>query len=233
MKTLTVGTDVSKESLDVAVRVSDAEKREDLGKFENKEKGFRKLAKAVEKKARKEGVEQIVLILEPTGGYEYPLALFAKEQGWEIFMPNPYRVRKWAESEGIRAKTDKVDARMLTDYGIEKYKKLHQWKPLPEEIAKLNEMLKRMDNIEESIRQEENRLGAMDFRGLVAKGAIASIERTISFLKQELKRLEEDIDKLLDENPEFREQAKRLRTVPGIGKKNCLPFLVLMHRWKI
>ena len=115
---------------------------------------------------------------------------------------------------------------------IEKYKKLHQWKPLPEEIAKLNEMLKRMDNIEESIRQEENRLGAMDFRGLVAKGAIASIERTISFLKQELKRLEEDIDKLLDENPEFREQAKRLRTVPGIGKKNCLPFLVLMHRWK-
>ena len=50
MKTLTVGTDVSKESLDVAVRVSDAEKREDLGKFENKEKGFRKLAKAVEKK---------------------------------------------------------------------------------------------------------------------------------------------------------------------------------------
>jgi transposase len=59
----------------------------------------------------------VVVVLEPTGGYELGLAGFAAAQGWQVSRPNALRVHDWANSQGRRAKTDRQDARILARYG--------------------------------------------------------------------------------------------------------------------
>ena len=61
----------------------------------------------------------IVLILEPTGGYEMALVAFAHGQGWPVCLPNPKQVRDCAKSDGRRAKTDAQDALPLAQFGAE------------------------------------------------------------------------------------------------------------------
>jgi transposase len=62
--------------------------------------------------------EPVALVLEPTGGYELAFALWARRQpGWQVHRPNPARVRAWARSQGLRAKTDRQDAELLARFG--------------------------------------------------------------------------------------------------------------------
>jgi transposase len=98
----------------------------------------------------------ISVVMEPTGGYEQRFARFAIKHEWRVSLPNPYRVKLWAGAMGIRAKTDRHDARTLAHYGFNQ--DTHQWKPLPPDVEQLNFLLDRLDDQQKALRCEKNRL---------------------------------------------------------------------------
>ncbi|MEZ4621365.1 MAG: transposase [Caldilineaceae bacterium] len=79
--------------------------------------GYVALQEQVERLQAELGAETVHLILEPTGGYELGVALFAYAQGWVVTKPNPLTLRRWAEGVGYRAKTDPIDACVCAEYG--------------------------------------------------------------------------------------------------------------------
>ncbi len=228
MTILTVGVDVSQQTLEVALCPS-REQVVALGSFANAPDDFEKLQGALHRALDTYRAREIHLVLEPTGGYEQPLALFAYRQGWKISLPNPKQVREWARGCGIRAKTDRVDAAILARYGAAQTPPL--WKPLPEEVAQLEALLERQEDLTEMLRQERNRRHALQaqekYQGVVAQ----SIEGSIAHLQREIAAIERAIQAHLKAHPHLRELARRLRTVPGIGKRNVLFVLVLLYRW--
>ncbi len=117
---LNVGVDVSKDSLDVAFWDADRDAAIFQGKFANDQKGFQTIAQKIGHRRREieDTVEtsetvSVIIVMEPTGGYEQPFARFAIQSQWQVSLPNPYHVKQWAGSMGIRAKTDRHDARTL------------------------------------------------------------------------------------------------------------------------
>jgi acyl dehydratase len=56
------------------------------------------------------------LVLEASGGYEKLLATLAHRAGVPVSIVNPARVRAFAKARGQRAKTDRIDAALITDY---------------------------------------------------------------------------------------------------------------------
>lgn len=84
--------------------------------------------------------EPVALVLEPTGGYELAFALWARRQpGWQVHRPNPARVRAWAHSQGLRAKTDRQDAALLARFGASAQPALAVWQPLASEVSEVSE----------------------------------------------------------------------------------------------
>lgn len=228
MFVLVVGVDVSQAQLDVAVRTPQGA-TEYVGAFANDPQGWASLARAVERRQRRWKAVKVHLVMEPTGGYEQPLARFAIRRGWQVSLPNPRHVRAWARGMGRRAKTDRVDAQVLAAYGaaIEP----PPWRPLPEEVAQLEELLHRRDDLTEMLRQERNRRHALQAQGTYQGPVAASLEQHIAYLEQALAEVEEQIHRHLDQHPHLKKQASRLRQVPGIGPRNVLFILVLLYRW--
>jgi transposase len=173
---------------------------------------------------------QIVVVLEPTGGYELGLVAFAYNQGWHVCLPNPKQVRDFARGEGRRAKTDRQDARVLAQFGAEKQPQPQQ--ELPPHIQELLDLLRRRDDLAQLARSESNRLQSLRQRPHPAAAVLQSLERTLAALAAEMVAIEQAIDDLIQGDPDLRRQAKQLRTVPGIGKKNVVPILVLLYRWQ-
>ena len=173
---------------------------------------------------------QIVLVLEPTGGYELALVAFAYDHGWQVCLPNPKQVRDFAKGSGRRAKTDAQDALLLAQFGAEQ--KPEPQAELPAAIQELLELLHRREDLQQLKRSESNRLLGLQQRPRPAQAVIASLERTIVALEAELAAIEQAIAELLTQNPDLKCEAKRLRSVPGIGERNVLPILVLFYRWR-
>jgi transposase len=227
MQGFCVGVDIAKASFVAAYWWQGQGYR--LGTFPNSEAGFVALADALRQLQATHSAEQIQLILEPTGGYELPLAHFALQQEWIVSLPNPRRVREWAKGIGRRAKTDAQDALLLAHYGAERQPPT--WQPLPRAVAELEELLRRKEDLEQMLRQELNRQEALQQRPGVPSSVPSSLQRVIGALEDELASIEAAIKQHVRAHSELLSTAKRLRTVPGIGPKNVLWVLVLLWRW--
>lgn len=228
MSVLVVGVDVSRAQLDVAVHTPQGDLQY-LGTFANDPSGWEDLAQAVQRHQRRWQADQIHLVMEPTGGYEQPLTRFALKRGWLVSLPNPCRVREWARGVGWRAKTDRKDALMLAAYGAAT--EPPPWHPVPEEVAQLEDLLDRREDLKEMLHQERNRRHALQVQGSYQGPVARSVEAHIAYLEQALAEVERQIRRHLKQHSHLKREASRLQQVPGIGPRNVWYILVLCYRW--
>jgi transposase len=187
-----VGIDIGKEELDVF--------------FNNKSYKF---------KNNKEGIEKIVkkcignkVILESSGGYEKKLLKELVMNNIVVSVVNPMYVRNFAKSSKDLAKTDKIDAKMLSEYG----EKMDPNPYNPKEIYRfeIEELTNRRYQIVNNIVAEKNRLDKDP-----GKFAAKSIKEHIEFLEKEQIRIEGAISESL--KGEALEEDKILQSEKGIG----------------
>jgi transposase len=225
---LYIGSDMSKAYFDVAL--CPERKASMLGEYPNKEQGYQEMAQELTAEIKSDEETIIHLIVEPTGGYEKQLVAFAFEQGWRVSLPNPKLVRDWAKGMGVRAKNDHLDSRTLAEYGA-------ICQPAPEnclaaEVAGLDTLLRRREDLQQMLREEKNRLEALEYKPHASSAAKRSVGRMIELLEEELEQVEAAMKELLDQHTDLKAQARLLLTVSGIGPKTVLIILVFLHRWE-
>lgn len=226
---LSLGIDVAKTTVAVAWRCEDQEAS--LGTWANTPAGWDALAErlATSPATARQASQGIQVTLEPTGGYELPLALWAHQRGWRVVRPNPRQVREWARSQGRRAKTDAQDAQTLARYGMQPH--LPLWRPLPSEVAELEQLLRQRDEVAELLRRERVREQQVQQHPQMPAAVPASIRRLITTLEEELARLEQAVKEHLRAHDALQQAQERLLSVPGIGARNVTALLSLLARW--
>jgi hypothetical protein len=212
---LYVGVDMSKLHFDAAV----CPEREpiSLGKYANDQSGWKQFVKEATAIAKKHGCQSIHLVVEPTGGYQLPLVSFVFDHGWQVSMPNPKRVRDWGKGMGARAKNDPLDSRILAQFGV-----ACQSEPenqLPEEIASLDSLLRRQEDLQKMLRSEQNRAEALDYKTNAAPAVKESIKRSIAWLGKELAEVEAAIKELLDKHPHLKKKFVCWKLLLALGTR--------------
>lgn len=149
------------------------------------------------------------VVLEATGPYHVPLVAALVEAGLPVVVVNPRQARDFAKACGQLAKTDRIDAGLLARFGAACGLTP---RPLPDAPAReLAARLVRRRQVVEMLTAERNRF-------LVAPKAVRTgIQEHITFLKEELSGLDDDLDAFLKEHGVWREQAEILQSVPGVG----------------
>lgn len=226
-QTLVVGVDIAKKDFAVACRAGTVVV--ELGKFANDAEGYAALQAALAQVCAQHGLTELQLVLEATGGYEAGLLAYAYAQGWGVSMPNPKKVRDWAKGVGYRVKTDRVDARILAHYGVERQPPLRP--QLAVEVAQLDSLLKRRLDLEQALHQEQTRLSEMAGRPGLAPQVEESLRQVIEALSQALAGIQQAIEELTAKHEPLQTQMVRLLALPGVGPKVVLPLLVKLFQW--
>jgi len=215
-----VGIDVSKDRLDVAVL---GEKQ--ACQVENTKEGIEKLVQQMQK------VCPELILVEATGGYQRSVVDALFRAGLCVAVVNPARVRQFARASGLLAKTDKLDAFVLAEFGRKMQPKRYEGKTEAEK--QLSALLVRRKQLEEMLKAEQNRLRT------ISPSLRGSVERIIAILKEEKKKLDEQIQGFLKEQKGWQEQGEILSSAPGVGMVTTatllaqLPELGKMDRKKI
>lgn len=215
-----VGIDVGKEKLDVGVS---GEKR--VRVWDNDQTGRAELSDWVEDQ------EPHLVVIEASGGYEAAIVSELVQRGLEVALVNPTRVRAFARAEGLLAKTDRIDARLIARFGAIMQPEARARRDQAQ--LELNQWVSRRRQLVLMVSAEKNRLQT-------APAAIqVDIVRHIDWLQAEIERLEAQINQAIAHNPTWRETARRVETVPGVGAITAstlvadLPELGQLNRQKI
>lgn len=209
------GIDVSKEKFDIGWLRDPATGKKKTKVFKNTAAGHRQ---AVDWLLKNTGAkaEDIVITLEPTGVYHEALLYFLHDCGFKLFLANPGKARKYAESINLIHKTDKLDAITLAYYGHAQHQKLTLWRPEPPEVRELKVMIRRLDALEKDLQREKNRQEATRV-SLSSDRVAQSLKAMIATLEAEIKRLQQDIDNHIDHFPELKRNRQLLESIKGIG----------------
>lgn len=226
-ESLIVGVDMAKKSFTASYRVGEVDY--ELGTFANEMAGYEALQVALSKGGKQHDLEQVQLIVEATGGYEASLLAYAYAQEWWVSMPNPAKVRNWAKGVGYRAKTDKVDARILAHYGVERRPPLRP--QLATEVSELDSLLKRRLDLEQALQKEKTRLSEMSGRPGISSQVCTSFQQVIDALTDALAEIEQAIDELQQTYEPFQLERNRLLPLPGVGPKVVDPLMVKLMQF--
>jgi transposase len=215
-----VGIDVSKDRLEVAML---GEER--VWQVNNTQEGIAQLVQ------RMEALQPELIVVAATGGDQRAVVERLFLAGLAVAVVNPVRVRQFACACGLLAKTDKLDALVLAEFGQRVQPRRYESKS--EAGKQLSALLVRRRQLDEMLKAEQNRLRTL------LQSLKSSAERVIACLKDEKKTLDTQIHRFMAEQESWQEPTAILSTAPGVGVVTTaillaeLPELGKMDRKKI
>jgi transposase len=193
-----IGSVVAKDTLEVFVSVS---RRFSI---ENTNDG---LARLIEELRCLQGVH---VIFEATGGFEAMLSEALTQARTPFTRINPRQARDFAKALNRLAKTDRIDAETLAEFGS---RLGPQPTAMPDEVSSLLHLLVgRRRQLVDMRSMEQTRL-----RQARSKRLVQSLERTIAFLNKQIDAFDTDIDKACQRLPQYQVRDEALRTIKGVG----------------
>ena len=129
---ISVGIDVSKEKSTVCVLKPYGEIVMKPKDVQHTESELSKLVGELQ-----ELQEEIRVVMEATGAYHLPILSYLKEKGFFVALVNPLEMKRY-RCQGIRnAKTDKIDSKIIANYGIDFWYHLSDFKGSEEHYLEL------------------------------------------------------------------------------------------------
>lgn len=215
-----MGVDVSKDTLDVAVRPTGEEMS-----FANTEDGVFAMRDFIQSFSPR------LIVLEATGGWEAVGVSVLAAKGLPVVVVNPRQVRNFAKAMGLLAKTDKIDARTIARFAEAVKPEVRPLKG--EEAQRLEAFLARRRQLLQMSTAEKNRLV------LASRWTKKGIQAHIEWLDKELDKVNRELQKLIRKSPLWRERDEILQSVKGVGPTlsvtllSDLPELGTLNRKKI
>jgi transposase len=149
------------------------------------------------------------VVCEASGGYEKLIVAQMLEAGIEVCVVQPGRVRSFANAEGLLAKTDRIDARLLRRFGIAMNPRLAV--PQDQNSAILRELVEHRRQLTTQLVEIEER------RRLAGRTLDKLLQHQGTFIKKQIETVERMIEEHIENDDDLRGKSERLQQAKGIG----------------
>jgi transposase len=203
--------DIAKATLDLHALSTPPQSRQ----FANSPAGHRALLRWLR------GLGPLHVVCEASGGYERPVVLALQQASLAISVVNPRQARDFARAQGRLAKTDRLDAQVLAEFG-------QRLRPaatpaLSAAQRQLAELVSRRQQVQHLRSAEHNRL-----EHTTHPAVRRQVQRHVAALDRQLKQLGAWITELVQAEPALAHKVARLCAVVGVGRITAVVLLATM-----
>jgi transposase len=206
--TMFTGLDIAKSSLQLHLA-------KEFHSLNNDTAGHRQLIKLLR------AHRSVQVVCEATGGYEKSVLRALHTAGIPVSLLEAGRVRHFAKAKGLRAKTDPIDAAVLTEYGA-------TFAPPPTpmpatEQRQLSELTTRRRQLLDLKVVETNR--AEHYSDPFSRKQSGQL---LALLQKQIAQCDDQIAQLIARDETFQAKAQRLDAIPGVGAATIATVLAEM-----
>jgi transposase len=210
--TVHVGIDVCKARLDLHLTGAGCDIAE---AFDNDKKGMKALLKFLA------AYTIVGVVMEATGKFHRVAHRRLAEAGYRVSVVNPLRARLFAQSIGLIAKTDQVDARGLALFG--RAADLKATEPVPQAFENLNDIVRARDAAVAQRTAMTNQFKAAQLPFIKAQ-----IKKLIRTVNEAVKAYNTAAVELIKADEVLQRRFEILKSIPGIGRITAVMLLATM-----
>ncbi|MFD1333847.1 IS110 family transposase, partial [Methylopila musalis] len=156
---------------------------------------------------------------EPTGGYERALRRALVAAGAPFARVHPNEVAAFRARRGVKAKTDRIDARLIADFAALELDG-RGLKPLVEGDGVLRELVARRRQLVDALHAERCRAALAESRAV--RDSLAAV---MAALEAALAGLETEIAARIAADPDLAAMARRLASLKGVGPVTIMTLI--------
>jgi transposase len=207
---IVAGIDVAKATLDAAITPAGAYQR-----FTYDDAGLQQLTDWLRSHAVR------LVVLEATGGLERRLRVTLAAADLPHHVANPRQIRDFARALNRLAKTDKIDAQVIAEFG-------YRLQPMPhalpdEHRQKLSACLSRYQQLVAMRVAESNRLDRIDDHAMRTM-----VEHMIAQIDQQLEQVRKLMDELVAQDQSLQRDVILAESTPGIGRLTASRLVAML-----
>jgi transposase len=162
------------------------------------------------------------IAVEPTHRYHLGVVEAAMAEGHTVYLVDAYRLSKYREAVGVRAKTDKADARLLARYLAAEAERLTPYQLPPKAVQQLRELLAAHGKLTQYKVALQQSLAAISTLARTRRALVRGVDQALALIDQKLRQCLKESDYAAD--------AARCRSIPGIGPLNAAALVAVYHR---
>jgi transposase len=217
-----IGIDVSKSTLDVCIL--EGEKSNQLQIMNS--------VTAIRKFLRKFDGQSVIVAMENTGRYNWPLYEVLKTFSYDVYVLSPLHLKR---SLGLtRGKNDQIDAYRIATYTLKNRLDLRKWKAPSMVIEKLKVFLsERTQRVKMRKQLLTNGHDYSLLKSLDLKRTGQLNLALIKKLNEQIKNIEKEMQLLIKTDSTLQKQYELIQTVPGVGKILACSILVKTQAFTI
>ena len=189
-------------------------------KFSNDHKGFVSFLEWTYKRTKG---EEALFVMEATGVYYEELAYYLHTEGKSVAVILANKIKHYANSLNVKTKTDKVDAKVIAQFGLERQPDL--WKPMSPELRDLRYLCRERLSLKKELTRIKNQLHALKYSHNANEMVMDLKEQHITFIVNAVEKIEKQIIALIDSDKELKEGVRKLETIPSIRKLTIITVL--------
>lgn len=211
------GIDIAKEKFDVCFK--EAKNGRGIIKgtktFNNNSKGFLDFHHWYTKRRRLGAT--LAFVMEATGVYYEELAYFLHSKDEEVYVELPQKVKYYGKSLNIKTKTDKVDAKLIADIGLERSQSLNPWNPPSEQFKAIRDVSRELSQLKKSKSAASSQLHAWRTAYGTEEEVLKIAQEHLNLLDQLIQNTEELLLNKVKQDEELYEKISRIAQVKGLG----------------
>lgn len=207
-----IGIDISKQWFDAAWQDHGQTQHQ---RFEYNETGITQLLTQIREEAH--------FVMEATGTYHARLALALHTSGHKVSVVNPLIIKRFAQMQLSRVKSDRADADLIRRYGEQQ--PLTPWAPATNEVLELQQAHGWLNDLIGERTRLLNRKEAHAHHARPSAFVLLQMTEQAQQLEQRIRACEAHLEALVKKS--FAEQFERLLTIPSIGVKTAIELIIV------
>ena len=162
------------------------------------------------------------IALEATGTYHRTLATLAHQAGVELYLLDGYRLNRYRDGVGNRAKTDPADARLILRYLSKELSDLKPWVPPHDAFYRIQSLLRRRASLVHTRITLTQSLDDMPDLKSASKRLSNNIKDIERLIERRLKEAMAEVG--------WQSDAQRCKAIEGIGDLTSVALANTFHR---
>lgn len=215
---ISIGIDISKSDFRVCIMGNLGKKSFKIiasRRFSNQVSHFEKFGQWIEKQLQKHTCEDVEYLMEATGVYHENLAWYLYDQQRKVIIVLPNQAKAFFKSEGLKSKTDKIDAQGLAKMAL--VKELRYWKPISPVLKELRTVTRYYEILQKELTQNANRIHALEHSHQPDKFVLKQLKAQWKFLDKQRQITQQRILDTTQKDPVLYQKMQHLTTIHGIG----------------
>ena len=154
-------------------------------------------------------------ILEASGVYHELLAHMIYQHGYDVAIVLPSKSKAFFKSINQRVKTDKVDAQLLSQLGLER--QLDKWGPADPIYMQIRSLTRERESLLSEKTVVANRIHAQQSAYKIPKSTLRRSKQRINLLQKQIISIDKEIKEVIESSEQLSSKINRITRVKGLS----------------